>query len=427
MRRSVASSMLRDGDWVGASAYGNRELNLVLNLFSVGDAAATQVQALQRELDRPVNLLQYTPGGVTNPVFFRTFRTSPDAVRWDITRKQVKVTVLAEPFALGLREDLAAITIRNDPTLANGLFCDLTGIKGDVETPLFLEYADGGGSLNRAGFTVGVRAGASPYPVRFQQAESFNSHGIDTTATADATFSGGSKSRCTFASTPAQTERLGSKFAAIADPVGAENWGVYRVFARVVQTVATDVITMACKAGPGIAEYNRTVTLPSHTRPQLVDLGTIDTTLGASTLGGFSATEYRIEDQARLSIAAGRTSGTGSLDIDYVALVPADECFGSWTSFSPVTFTTDLGVIDGPNSAAYIATALSGATPGRGATNFSTITGRLPRVMPGSNRLVIVETTRTETAPSSNLLTSTISMTIRYWPRYVNVARPLST
>lgn len=423
LRRSVSSTLLRDGEYVGASAYGNRELNLVLNLFSVGDAAATQVQTLQRELDRPMNLLQYTPGGVTNPVFFRTFRTSPDNVQWDVTRKKVTVTVLAEPFALGLREDLAAITVRNDPTLTNGLFCDLTGIKGDVETPLFIEYADGGAGLARSGFAVGVRAGASPYPNRFQQAESMSVLN-DTSVVADATFSGGSKTRTTFATVPTFGGRLTSNLPNLTDPAGAENWGVYRIFARVAQTVAGDVITMATRTA---GTYNRAVTIKSQTQPQLVDLGTLDSTLGVSTVGGYAVADYRIEDQAILVIGASRTSGTGSLDIDYVAFVPADECFGAWKAFTDVVNTTDLGVIDGPNDATYIATTLTGGTPGRGAINSSSIQGRLPRVMPGSNRLVIVESTKGQTPPTSNLLTTSISMTIRYWPRYVNVARPLST
>lgn len=425
IRRTVSSSMLRDGDHVAASSYGNRELNLTLELGSgVADTAATQLQLLQRELDRERNILQYTAGGLSNTVFFRTFRTSPDNVRWDITRKQVKVTILAEPFALGLREDIAAITVRNDPTLTNGLFADLTGVKGDVETPLFIEYADGAAGLQRSGFAVGVRWGSSPYPNRFHQAESMGLAVPDTTVVADAAMSGGSKTRTTFTSSATHTPRLASNFPALTDPAGAENWGVYRVFARVAQTVATDVITMSVRS---VGIDNRSVILQSQTQPQLVDLGTLDSTCGLSTVGGYAAAEYRIEDQAGLFLSAGRTSGTGSLDIDYLAFVPADECFGSWAAFTDVNATTDLGVIDGPNSSTYVATVITGATPGRSATRTSAITGRLPRVVPGNNRLVMVETTKGQAAPTSNLLTTSISMTCRYWPRYVSVARPATT
>jgi hypothetical protein len=424
IRRTVSSSMLRDGDHVAASSYGNRELNLTLELFSsTADTAAAQLQLLQRELDREKNILQYTPGGATNTVFFRTFRTSPDAVRWDPNRRQVKVTILAEPFALGLREDIAAITVRNNPTLTNGLFANLTSIKGDVETPLFIEYADGAGGLARSGFAVGVRWGSSPYPNHFHQAESMNL-AADTTVVADAAMSGGSKTRTTFAGFPALTLRLSMNFPNATDPAGAENWGVYRIFARVAQTVAGDVITMAAAGG---GAYNRAVQIKSQTQPQLVDLGTVDTTSGLPTFGGYAATEYRVSDQMGINIKAGRTSGSGNLDIDYVAFVPADECFGAWTAFADPLVTTDLGVIDGPNAAVYIAEALNGATPGRHGIRTTSIFGRLPIVRPGDNRLVIVESSQGQTPPTSNLLTTTISMTCRYWPRYVSIARPATT
>jgi len=424
MKRSVASSMMRDGDYVGASAYGNREINLVLELGSTGDAAATQLQALQRELDRPTNLLQYTPGGVTNPVFFRTFRTSPDSVRWDITRKQVRVTQLAEPFALGIREDIGAVTVNNDPAAgSNGLFADLTGIKGDMETPLFIEYSDGGGGLTRSGFAVGVRTGASPYPNRFYQAESMN-QSTDTTSGADAAMSGGNRSRCTFATNAALTGRLSAGVPSLTVPAGAENWGVYRVFARVAQTVAGDVINMAVKVGNGA--YNKAVQIKSQTQAQMVDLGVVDATAGLTTTGGFAVAEYRIEAQDALVVGAQRVSGSGSLDIDYLVFVPADECFGAWTAFANVASATHLAVIDGQNDAAYIATALSGGTPGRVRGAGVAITGRLPVVRPGDNRLVIVESTKGGTAPTTNSLTTSISMTIRYWPRYLLV-RPVST
>jgi hypothetical protein len=425
MKRSVTSSLLRDGEWVGASTYGNRELELVLELRSAtDDAASTQLQLLQRELDRPTNLLQYTPDGVTNTVFFRTFRTSPESVRFDWTRKQATVIILAEPFALGLREDLSPITVNNNPAAgSNGLFADLTGIKGDFATPLFIEYADGGGGLTRSGFAVGVRTGASPYPNRFYQAESMNQH-TDTTTGADAAMSGGSRSRCTFATQTALTHRLSGGVPSLTVPAGAENWGVYRVFARVAQTVAGDVINMAVKIDGG--DYNKPIQIKSQTQAQLVDLGVVDATAGLTTTGGFAVAEYRIEAQNALMIAAQRVSGSGSLDIDYLVFVPADECFGAWTAFGDAALAGYLAVIDGPNDAAYIATTLSGGAPGRVRGAGVAITGRLPVVRPGDNRLVIVESTKGGTAPTTNSLTTSISMTIRYWPRYLLV-RPVGT
>jgi hypothetical protein len=113
--RAVVSTLLVDGDRYPAAAYGNRVLSLVLRVDAASDdEVAVQLQRLYRELDRPTNILMYRPG-TSAPVFFRTFRAAPDSVVWDPFTKEVTVRVPAEPFALGLRETLSAVTVYNDP------------------------------------------------------------------------------------------------------------------------------------------------------------------------------------------------------------------------------------------------------------------------------------------------------------------------
>lgn len=425
LRRSTSGSLTQNGEYVGGSAYGNRELNLVLHLFSTGDTAATQLQALQRQLDLPTNLLQYTPGGVTNTVFFRTFRTSPDSVRFDPARKQVRVTVLAEPFALGIREDIASVTVRNDPTLTNGLFMDVTGIKGDVETPLFIEYTRGATYFQR-GLAVGVRpkGSLSAYPTIFRQAESLTM-GTNTTVTADATFSGSSKARCTFG-TATMLTRVSGKFPQSTEPAGAECLGAYRVFVRVVKTVGTDVMNMRVGASLDSASnivYERAVAVPvaASTSPILMDLGVISIGDVFPASPGYDTTPYRAETLPTLLIEAERVSGTGNLDIDFVALVPADYRYGKWSTVSTTTDASARAVVDGVNEITYGGKALTGTTPGVFAeTSIAGLTGGYPTVMPGDNRLVIVD------PDYSNDLAATNAIVLRYWPKYL-LARPVST
>ncbi|WP_346536938.1 hypothetical protein [Micromonospora sp. DPT] len=115
LRRAAVQTLLVDGDRYPAAAYGNRTLSLLLRVDGASDDDdAAQLQKLYRELDRPTNTLLYRPG-TTAPVFFRTFRCGPDAVTWDPFTKEVRVQVPAEPFALGLRETLPAVTVYNDP------------------------------------------------------------------------------------------------------------------------------------------------------------------------------------------------------------------------------------------------------------------------------------------------------------------------
>jgi hypothetical protein len=420
MRRSVSGSLVSDGEYVGASAYGNREITLSLFLrSSSNDTIAAEIQKLARELDLTMNLLKYQPAGSTHPVFFRTFRTSPDNIVWDPNTRTVTVTVPAEPFALGLREDIATATVNNNPAAgSNGLFLDLTGIKGDVETPLFIEYTDGGSGPTRPGLAIGVRSG-TPYPTLFAQAESMT-QSTDTSVVADPAFSGGSKSRCTFTVNPGNGTRLVTNFPALTEPAGAENWGAFRVFARVAQTSAAAVIRVE-------ANGNAAVTLASQTEPQLVDLGVLDSRGGAPVTGGYAATAYRVEDAMAILFRAERVSGSGSLDIDYFVYVPADAWLAAWGQFTGITSTSHLCVIDGPSDSIYVATALSGATPGRiGSSSPVGLAGRLPQVRPGSNRLVIVQADPAGTAPKSNLLATAFSVTCRYWPRYTHV-RPATT
>jgi hypothetical protein len=426
MRRSMASSMLADGEYVGASAYGNRELTLVLNLHATGDTAATQLQALQRELDRPMNLLQYTPGSVTNSVFFRTFRSSPDSIRFDPTLKRVRVQLLAEPFALGLRQDISSVIVRNDPALTNGLFMDITGIKGDVETPLLIETTRGATYFQR-GMVLAVRpkTGSLPYPNIFRQAEALTM-GTNTTVVADAAFSGGSKTRCTFG-TGTMVTRLSGVFPTATVPAGAENLGTYRVFARVAKTVALDPINM--RIGLSLDSGTRTIygltfNIPSGagTNAVLMDLGTISIGDAFPDSPGYDTTLYRAETLPTLLIEAENLDApSGNLDIDYIALVPADYRLGSWSSVSSTTDASARAVIDSVNEMVYGGKATTGATPGVFAeTTPSSLTGAFPYVMPGDNRLVMLETGWVSE------IVAQATVVCRYWPRYV-LARPVST
>jgi len=114
-RRSAVSTLLTDGEAIPASVYGNRMLTLSLYLAADGDTAATQLQLLSRELDRPANILRYTPG-TTNSIYFLTLPSDFNAVDWDPVAKLVTVNVLAQPFGYGLKQTaVAAATLYADP------------------------------------------------------------------------------------------------------------------------------------------------------------------------------------------------------------------------------------------------------------------------------------------------------------------------
>lgn len=117
LERVTTRSMLTDGESVPSAAYRNRTISLSLELpMNLDpDAATLLLQALSREIDRPTgNILRYRPDTST-PVFFRTFRSGPEAIDWDPMQRRYRVQLLAEPFAYGLEETLSAVTVYNDP------------------------------------------------------------------------------------------------------------------------------------------------------------------------------------------------------------------------------------------------------------------------------------------------------------------------
>lgn len=148
LKQAWSSTLMTDGERLSAAAYGNRQIQLSMDLMASNqDVVATQLQKLWRELNRPSNILMYQPQGATNPVFFRTLRSSNTRVT-DFpagAMRHVQVTIDAEPFAYGYKETLTPVAVCNDPAPGptvpgtNRMFFDVTNPKGDVETPLYLK------------------------------------------------------------------------------------------------------------------------------------------------------------------------------------------------------------------------------------------------------------------------------------------------
>jgi len=347
-------------------------------------------------------------------VFFRLFRSdmsqleqftgTPSAIA------RPTIELLAEPFFLGLRETLGPFTVNNDPAAgSNGLFVDLTGVIGDIAAPPVIEYSGGAAGSLLPGLVIGQRWGASPYPAVARQAESLTL-GTDTTSTADASFSAGNKARCSFATDATMATRVSGALPAVA-PAGAENRGTYRVFARVAQTVGTAVVKM--RAGVGGA-YRTTVTLASQTAPQLVELGLYVVGEDAPDRPGYGVTAFRMESMPTLTIQAERTSGTGNLDIDYIAVVPADQSLVMWGTVT----SSSVAVMDAVNDAVHGASTPFGATPGVYYGPTTPTTGGMPEIPPGDSRLLIMVGTPADLV-AGNVISTTLTVSVHYWPRYL--------
>jgi hypothetical protein len=427
LRRTIAQTLLQDGGIIPAAAYDFRRIVLELTVdAATADAVATALQALHRELDRPGGNLLRWQNETTHPVFFRTFRTSASAVDArpgfaDGKRKRVIVDLLAEPFGYGLLETpVSGATLATNPASANGNFLDVTGVKGDVETPALIRWPASAVVANRETLFAVRRTGTpSGAPFLFQ-AEAM-AQGTDTTTQAnDAAFSGSGNnySRCTFATFASEQNRLSFTDLGTAS---VDLRGRYRVFARYRKNTAGDNIVLKLRWGTSFSAdttTNDAFTTPNVATLCMADLGEIQIPRGRDPVTNFrDGVQVAVSDAFYLSLRAQRVSGSGTLDVDYLILVPSDDRLGivKWAEAGPDRWWLDAydESVHARNSSDQIATGTPPAGPTFG----------LPMLTPNqTNRVFMVY----EVGSGLTTTFTTVAVTISYFPLYLSV-RPAST
>lgn len=422
LQRAVVSTLLADGGSVPASAYGLRTLTLRLLVSGTdANAVATQMQSLFRELERAKNILKYQPH-TSSPVFFKTLRSGPESAQIITSgaNQLVSVQILAEPFALGLKETpLSAVTVNTwDPTATNGLFADLTGIKGDVEAPVTMRFpgtSSTGVVGNQYLFAVRRRGTPSNWPL-FLQAEAMtkplNSETTNQVNDAVMSGTGNNYTRTAFGDT-LDRERL--EMATWPTGSSVDYRGTYRVFGRFRRTDTTGVISVRLQG-------NKQVQIGTGTALQLVDLG-LWALPGASDPLDDGGVEYPVSGASAaftggmsVRLYAQRASGTSNLDTDLLAFVPADDRFmlvNAWVGNSTDTAAiNERGVIFSPHDG-------QGLKKGGGSPNWI---GGLPMLTPGqTNRLYMARVGSLLASPEP-----TPTVTVEYRPRYLMVRPPSS-
>lgn len=425
-RRSWNSTLLTDGATVPASAYDNRVINLHLLLDSPDPTInATQLQLLHRELDRPNNILRWQPDAALPPVFFRTFRAPDYGQDFDhgINLFDIQLTIPAEPFAFGVREDVTPATVSNDPinTGSNGKFFDISSVKGDVETPLQLRMSGSDATGRQTLFAVRRRGTPSAMPF-FLQCESMTL-GTDAALTASGTnYSGaGSNTVTVTPGTSTLVQRLST--AAFPSSGSVDVRGTYRVFLRAHNSAGfppAASFTIQLRHGAR-ATANAEVAVTRTTaleQIRMVDLGLVQIPEGFDPMANGPENAPLAVAGIPLQIYASKVTGT-ALIFDYLLFVPADDnlCIVNWGSSSPTSFVLDgfnraVYGIDGSGQVADIATAYFIGDP--------------PMVSPGVTNRVVVIRDVVPTTGSSDFPAVTYSITPSYWPRYLSV-RPVTT
>lgn len=419
--RSIQKSSTQDGAFIRSSTYDNREIILRLMLKHASTTtAATQLQLLNRELDRPSNFLRYQPDANIPAVYFRTYRSADYQQQHDhgLNLYNFTLTIPADSFAYGLPVNAGPFAVSNNPAAGSlGKFFDLTSIQGDVETPIQMKFTGSEVSGRSAVIAVRRRGTPSLMPL-FIQAEALTM-GTDTTTQANnAAFSGtGNNFTQTTFVTSTLVQRLSSSF--FPGTANSNARGTYRVFARLSGSTGSTTYNVQLKHGARVIS-NKVVPLVNvFTNATCVDLGLIQLPEGFDPQANGPSGQEFVVAGVPFSLWAQRVSGSGQLIVDYFIFMPADDrlSFISWGGSSPTTF-----VYDGYVKGIY------------GLDGFGQITdiqnayfkGDVPMIYPGvTNRICYINDVTTN-PPVSDGVASTVTINVTYWPRYLYV-RPVST
>lgn len=429
---AVASTMLADGEHIAGSSFQNRVLKLPIKLVytATTDAAATAIQNLGRELNRPMNIVKLQLQGATSPVFFRTFRSSYtlSMLRLLLTEHtKVTLELPTEYAGLGLLETpVSAVTVSTDPAAAtNPCFVDVSGVKGDVEAPAIIRWPSSAiADDQETVFATRRRGTPSAAPFLFQ-AEAMTQGTDTTTQPNDVNFSGSGNnySRCTFATA---TMQMRLQITDLGTP-SVDLRGTYRVFLRYRKNTSGDAINLQLRWGDtvGFLSVNNDVFVtPNTNQITTADLGLISIPIGVDPVYDSTGAELVVSDSFLLKVQAERTSGTGTIDFDFLLLVPAgpepESRFGivHWNDAS--SSPTDHWILDADGTIPHARDA-SGQIISAGSP---AITSGFTFLSPNqTNRIYMLRSTR---AGDTWTLTTVSPVSVSYHPRYLSV-RPAST
>jgi len=314
--------------------------------------------------------------------------------------------------------------------------CDHFCIRPDgvPVTPLLIHATSTGVTGTPSGLMqkwshIGMRRRGTPSGYSNVIQAELMTQGTDAVATTDATFSGGSKSRISFATQNVSVLRLSDTFP--ADGVATvEARGEYIVYARVARTVAGGTIHIQLGYGASSTApiMNDAVVVPgTANNPVVVNLGKVPVPVGSDPIEhGFSGVQTKVV-LPFVGIYADRVSGTSGLDVDYLYFVPADDLtliaqFPSDNTTYAIDGTTDAG------GAVYALTAaldevVTTATPCQIVGG-----GGFPEAIPGqTNRVHFIRhvdpTGAAMTGAPFDPVSSTTTLHVYCWPRWRELTR----
>jgi hypothetical protein len=369
-------------------------------------------------------------------------------------RVAMQLQMAGTPAGSNLLHIDEALMYRSDTSLIpGGMTFDVSGVLGDVETPLYLSAAPNLASLHSSSgirrSLIAVRRRGTPGNLRWSvQSEEMTMDGAGNTTIItppDPSASGPNANSVAvsggignFARTTFSSSGLIPRMSVTWPPAGGpETRGVYAAYVRVRHTSAADVFIGAmryARIGAVTVYQTPTVTIPTdngsgHPNWFWIQLGEIAFPVGFDPeTDGYSNIPIDAAS-LKLEIAYGMTTGapTSTMDTDCLLMVPSDDRMGivEWHE-------TDTGVasyiLDGRRTAVYALNG-SGQLTDIGARP---VEGALPWVSPGvTNRVYFVRDVSsgvgsTQDVGTGDILTAVTTLTPYVWPRY-RVVVPAAT
>lgn len=420
---------MRHGQRPTRSSAQNFQLTLPLQVNATSNQnAANSIQTLGLLL-RNDGFIKYQADGATNPVFFKTF-ADPDygieIAKTRVHKALLQLKIDCEPFAYSPRVEhpSSPFTVSNDPAAgANPMYFDMASVVGDVETPLLLVATSTGatnGLMSKWTHVSTRRRGTPSNYSNVIQAEAMTfAGGSGTAAAVDAAMSGGNKATIT-PGTATHILRCSDTFPANGLST-IEARGEYNVYGRFKKSAGADTWTVQLKYGTDATApvANDIVTLPAGAAgPFNVLLGKIPVPAWSdpATLGA-SGIPLKVQVPF-VGLYAGRSVGAGTLDIDFLYFMPADESMviTKWPA-TDVAYALDGTTAEG--GSAYAITAaldevVATATPPQIAAG-----GGFPELIPGGasavNRIHFMR--QVDPAGTVDGITNTTTIHAYYWPR----------
>jgi len=414
---------------------GTRKISFpVVLIGSSVDNLGTKVAALNQAVQVPW-WLQVRRHGATVDSWLRCYPTVPK-IAANVTASPVghiatgTISADTEPYAYGSRVDAGPFTVTQDTSVSTACYCDITGVTGDALTPAVIRTSTSGLMAAAQSSLLAIRRHGTPsgLPSLFLQAETASTITDPTNAshatTAVAAASGGQVVRATFASGWAGYT-VGSvvfAWATLSAFTGAEIPGTYRILARYTRSSAADSYRLRSFLGAG-AQIGEVIVPSGGQTTMVVDLGLVQLPSGFYPQLGAPGDLLGTNAPSNLQIhLAKMAAGAGTADLDWVALIPADEDAGVvYNGGADVGKTLTL---DGHTNAAYLhdgdpVTGAGVKSHSAASDHTTTFLGGVPRLAPGvTNRLwwitgmVNIGTTATPANTVSPVLN------VSYWPRY---------